>query len=97
MQTPGILRGKPRIDGHRIAIEHDAVWHEQMGYSVEEIASEYGLTMAEVYAALAYYHDHKEETDQSMKESEAYAETMRRTTPSLLTNKLNKRSNSILP
>lgn len=97
VQTPGTLGGKPRIDGHRIAVEHVAVWHEQLGYSVEEIACDYGLTLAQVYAALTYYHDHKEVMDQSMKESEAFVEEMRKKSPSLLAKKLYEQSHSILP
>ena len=31
------------------------------------IASEYGLSLADVYAALAYYYDHREEVDQAIK------------------------------
>jgi uncharacterized protein DUF433 len=35
--------------------------HERQGMSPEEIVSEFlHLTLADVYAALAYYHDHRE-------------------------------------
>ncbi|MDH4243267.1 MAG: DUF433 domain-containing protein [Nitrospira sp.] len=30
------------------------MWDERLGESVDEIASDYGLTMADVHAALAY-------------------------------------------
>jgi hypothetical protein len=43
-----------------------------MGMSPEQIASEYvGLTLADVHAALAYYHDHKEEIRAYLREEEA--------------------------
>lgn len=58
VSTPGVLGGKPRIAGHRIAVIHVAVWHEQMGMSAEEIARDYSLSLGEVYGALSYYHDH---------------------------------------
>ncbi|MCS4114611.1 uncharacterized protein (DUF433 family) [Salinibacter ruber] len=54
-QTEGICGGKPRISGHRITVQDIVVWHERGGWSVDEIASEYDLSLADVYAALAYY------------------------------------------
>lgn len=56
------LGGKPHIEGHRIAVHHIAWWYSQ-GETAETIAHEYGLTPAEVHAALAYYYDHKDEID----------------------------------
>jgi uncharacterized protein (DUF433 family) len=53
---------KPHIEGHRIAVHHIAWWYQQ-GETAEAIAHEYGLTPAEVHAALAYYYDHKAEID----------------------------------
>ncbi|CAA9456076.1 MAG: hypothetical protein AVDCRST_MAG02-1527 [uncultured Rubrobacteraceae bacterium] len=40
-------------------------WHERTGKSADEITSEYDLSLAEVYAALAYYFDHRDEVDRS--------------------------------
>lgn len=71
-QTPNIAGGKPRIAGHRITVQNIAVWHEHMGKSPDEICAEYNLTLADVYAALAYYHDHREEIEQSMEEQSAF-------------------------
>lgn len=82
--TPGICSGKPRIAGHRITVAHIAIWHERMGKCADEIATEYDLTLADVYAALAYYFDHREEIDQSIQESEEFAEALRQKTPSRL-------------
>jgi uncharacterized protein (DUF433 family) len=75
--TPGIAGGKPRIRGHRITVQNVAVWHERLGKSVDEIAAEYDLTFGQVYAALAYYFDHREEMDQSIEDGDAYAEALR--------------------
>ena len=88
--TPGIAGGKPRIAGHRITVENVVIWHERLGKCVDEIASEYDLTLADVYAALAYYYDHRAEIDQSMQESKAFVEALRRETPSMLLEKLQK-------
>lgn len=86
--TPGIAGGKPRIAGHRITVQNIAIWHERMGRSVEEICSEYGLTLAEVYAALAYYFDHQVEIDKSIERQNDFVKELRRGAPSVLEQKL---------
>ena len=92
VQTPEIVGGKPRIEGHRITVQNVVIWHEQMGYSIEEIASMYELTLAQVHSALAYYFDHKEEIDRAIAEDDAFVEEMRQKTPSLLAQRLYDRS-----
>jgi uncharacterized protein (DUF433 family) len=87
-QTPGVVGGKPRIAGRRIAVEDVAIWHERLGWSADEIASEYELTLADVYAALAYYYDHREEMDAAIREGEAFAEALRAQTPSKVRDRL---------
>jgi uncharacterized protein (DUF433 family) len=62
-----VAGGKPRITGHRITVQDVVVWHERLGLSADEIASEYGLSLADVYAALAYYYDHREEIDRAIR------------------------------
>ena len=89
--TPGILGGKPRIAGHRISVQNVVIWHEHLRMSADEIATEYNLTLAEVYAALAYYYDHKIELDEQFRRDEEFVEAMRKTTPSLLEKKLRER------
>lgn len=82
--TPGVAGGKPRLAGHRITVQNIALWYEWMGRSVEEIASEYDLTLAEIHAALAYYYAHQQEIDQAIRDSAAFAESLRSRTPSKL-------------
>jgi uncharacterized protein (DUF433 family) len=86
--TAGVAGGKPRIAGHRITVQNVVIWHEWMGLSADEIAAEYGLTLSEVYAALAYYYDHCAEIDDSIRADQAFVEELRRTTPSKLPEKL---------
>ncbi len=86
--TPGVMGGKPRIAGHRISVQNVVIWHNEMGYSVEKIAEDYNLSLADVYAALAYYHDHKEEVDRSIVEGEKFVEEMKKQYPSRLKKKL---------
>ena len=89
--TPSITGGKPHIVGHRITVQNIVIWHEWMGRSADEIAAEYNLTLADVYAALAYYYDHQLEMDQSIRESEAFVEALRQQIPSKMTKKLHER------
>jgi len=56
VRTPQVLGGRPRIDGTRIAVRTIAILYKQ-GLSPEEIADQYPqLSLAQVYAALTYYH-----------------------------------------
>ena len=82
--TPGVAGGKPRIAGHRITVQNVVIWHERMSLSADEIATEYGLTLAEVYAALAYYYDHRDEIDVMIRADEAFVAELRQRTPSKL-------------
>jgi uncharacterized protein (DUF433 family) len=86
--TPDTAGGKPRIRGHRIRVQDIAIWHERLGKSADEIAAEYDLTLGDVYAALAYYFDHREEIDARMVEDQAFVEALRARTPSLRDQKL---------
>lgn len=83
--TPGVCGGKPRISGTRIRVQDIAIWHERMGQSADEIVSSFPhLTLAGVYGALAYYHAHRREIDEQMKQAEDFAEDLRAKYPSKL-------------
>ena len=86
--TPGVAGGKPHIAGHRITVQQIAIWHERMGVTADEIAADHDLTLADVYAALTYYFDHRAEIDREIREGEVFAETLRTRTPSKLKRKL---------
>ena len=86
--TPGIAGGKPRIAGHRITLQDIAIWHERLGRSPDEIAAEYGLTLAAIYAALAYYFGHRAEIDRAIEEGRAFAEALRQRIPPKLLQRL---------
>lgn len=86
--TPGVAGGKPRIAGHRITVQNIAIWHERLGLGADEIATKYGLSLADIYAALAYYYDHREEIDRSVQEDEEFIAELRQRTPSILNAKL---------
>ena len=76
VRTPGIVGGKPRIAGRRLPVHHIVYAHERQGFSVEWLAETYELTSAQVYAALTYYHDHKDEIDQIMREEDDLVEQL---------------------
>jgi uncharacterized protein (DUF433 family) len=87
--TPGICGGKPRIARHRIRVQDVVIWHEQMGMSPDEIVSRYPtINLADVYAALAYYHDHFEEIREQMRASEAFVQELAAKIPSKVQQKL---------
>ena len=61
--TPGTVGGRPRIEGTRMPVQAIAVYYKQ-GYSPEEIAEIFEhLTLAQVYAALTYYHANQAEIE----------------------------------
>lgn len=64
VKTPGTCGGRARIDGHRIRVMDIVIWHEKWGRSPFEIAESFpGITLADIHAALAYYHDHRDEIE----------------------------------
>ena len=99
--TPSVCGGKPRIAGHRIRVQDIVIWHEGMGLSPDEIVDHYpSITLGDVYAALAYYHDHQDDIRQEIAEGEAFVREVQAQTPSILQDKLKNRNdtkNSIPP
>ena len=82
VRTPGTCGGKPRIDGHRIKVEHIAVCHERMGLSPDEIVNSHPtITLAQVHAAPAYYYDHKDEIDADIEEGKRFVEELKAESP----------------
>ena len=96
VRTPETCGGKPRIAGSRIQVKHIVLWHERMGQSPTRIVSEYPhLTLADVYAALAYYHDHREEINADIQAEHREYEAMKAGAPSRLREKLDQRRTDV--
>ena len=96
--TPGVCGGRPRIAGHRIRVQDIAVWHERLGLSPDEIVSQHPqISLADVHAALAYYHDHRESVRRYIEEDEAMARELKATTPSKLIDRLGSDAGDPLP
>lgn len=63
-KTPGLCGGRACIAGHRIRVMDVVIHHDMGGKSAAEIAAMFpGITVADVYAALAYAHDHPAEIE----------------------------------
>jgi uncharacterized protein (DUF433 family) len=87
--NPEICGGKPHIAGHRIKVQDIVIWHEKMAMSPDEIIFQYpSITLSDVYAALAYYHDHLKAIREQIEADEAFAREFKIKTPSLVQQKL---------
>lgn len=61
VKTPDVLGGKPRIDGTRLSVYFVREKVEGAGLDPETFAAKFDVDVADVYRALAYFHDHPEE------------------------------------
>jgi len=62
--------------------------HLRLGQPLEDITGKYDLDLADIYAVMAYYCDHRSEIDGSIEADEAFAEAFYCNNPSLLKAKL---------
>ncbi len=72
--SPDIAGGKPCLAGTRIRIQDIVAWTE-LGRSPDDISNMYPhVTLADVHAALAYYHDNRAEIDRQMREDDEFVD-----------------------
>ena len=62
VKDPQIHSGRPVVAGTGNTVRSIAIMYKQ-GYTPEDITGELPLSIAEVYAALTYYHLHVEEIE----------------------------------
>ena len=75
-RSPDICGGRLCIDGTRITVNQITTLYKR-GLAAEDIADQYPhLTLAQVYAALAYYHAHREEVEAELADELAEAERL---------------------
>jgi uncharacterized protein (DUF433 family) len=75
VMVPGICGGAATLAGTRIAVWQIVGYYYKAGMSVEDILAEWDyLTPAQVFSALAYYHDHKVEIDE-LRAQNAYSKS----------------------
>jgi uncharacterized protein (DUF433 family) len=61
VKTPGVIGGKPRIDGTRIGVYFVHEQIEGRNLDPKTFAAEHDLDVADVYRALTYYYDYPDE------------------------------------
>lgn len=78
VRNPEIRGGRPRIAGTGVTVSRIAGWYK-LGLSPEEIADRLGhLSLAQVHAALAYYHANRDEIETDLAAEEEAAEALER-------------------
>ena len=75
-QTRDICGGRPRLAGTGVSVLRIAGWYK-LGWSPEEIARRVRVSLAQVYAAIAYYHVNREAIEAEMAAEEVDYERLR--------------------
>lgn len=76
VRDPDVLDGEPKIEGRRVSVRQIAEWVEEGDLTARTVADRHDLDVADVYAALAYYHSHPDEmaaVDRKLREREQEA------------------------
>jgi len=77
-RDPAIRSGRPKIAGTGVTVMRIAGWYK-LGMAPEEIAEQYGhISLAQVHAALAYYHANPDEIEADLAGEEALADRLQR-------------------
>ncbi len=63
-----IRDGQPILAGTQVRVSDLVASHLFRGHSPEALAVNYKLSLGQVYAALAYYYQHKDEIDELLKQ-----------------------------
>jgi uncharacterized protein (DUF433 family) len=73
-EVAGNPQGRPSIAGTGVTVRRIAGWHN-MGLAPEEIVAKVEhLTLAQIHAALAYYHANRDEIDSDIAAEDAAVE-----------------------
>lgn len=81
VRSPEVRGGRPCIAGPGVTVRRVVVWYK-LGLSPEEIANQIEhLNLAQVYAALAYYHANRDEIEADLAAEEAEAEALEQQHP----------------
>ncbi|MBZ0296265.1 MAG: DUF433 domain-containing protein [Anaerolineae bacterium] len=76
ISDPQIRGGQPVIADTHVRVSDLVASHIYRGLSPEELAVNFSLDMGQVYAALAYYYQHKSQLDDLMRQEARAAETL---------------------
>ena len=69
--------GRPYILGTSVTVADVAIVKIYHGQNADGLADWFGLTLPQVYAALAYYYDHKAEMDDQIRKQIKRAEELK--------------------
>jgi uncharacterized protein (DUF433 family) len=76
--SPEVRGGRPRIAGTGVTVGRIVNWYKQ-GLTPNQIVSEIPhLTLAQVFAALTYYHANRQEIETDLAQEQAEAERIER-------------------
>jgi uncharacterized protein (DUF433 family) len=75
-RSPEIRNGRPRIAGTGVTVRRIAGWYN-LGLTPEEIAAKIEhLSLAQIHAALAYYHANRTEIDDDIAVEDALTDSL---------------------
>jgi uncharacterized protein (DUF433 family) len=76
VRDPEIRGGRPRLADTGVTVRSIVIWYQQ-GSTPEQIVDQFGhLSLAQVYAALAYYHANRDEIDADLAEEDRLFEAL---------------------
>ena len=75
-RRPDLHGGRPILAGTGVSVQRVVGWYK-LGLTPEEIAANFGhVSLAQVHAALAYYHANREEIEEYLAAEEAEAKRL---------------------
>jgi uncharacterized protein (DUF433 family) len=75
--NPQVRSGRPHVAGTTVTVADVAIAKIFWMLNADGIADYYGLTLPQVYAALAYYYDNKDEIDAGIDQRRQLAAAMK--------------------
>ncbi len=75
--NPKVRGGRPCIAGTGLRVTDVAIASVIHLRTPDQIATDYGVSLAQVYAALAYYYEHKSDLDQDIRQQLNTARTLK--------------------
>ena len=79
VSSPEIRQGRPRIAGTGVTVQRIVGWYK-LGLTPEEISDRFGhLNLAQVHAALAYYHANRNRVEAEIAADEAEEDRIEQT------------------
>ncbi|MCB9077996.1 MAG: DUF433 domain-containing protein [Anaerolineaceae bacterium] len=75
--NPNVRKSRPFILGTSVTVADVAMAKNYHNLDADGIADWYGLTLPQVYGALAYYYEHKEDIDRTIRDQIKKAEALK--------------------